>query len=90
VLILVTGAHKSLALMKCVEEGVNHMWTLSCLQLHQHATLIVDEESTLDLKVKTVKVSPRGPCLVFHFKYSRMLSFMLTETPLTVLVLQGN
>jgi glucosamine-6-phosphate deaminase len=57
VLILVTGAHKSLALMKCVEEGVNHMWTLSCLQLHRYATLIVDEEATLDLKVKTVKVS---------------------------------
>ncbi|CEL11440.1 hypothetical protein ASPCAL14542 [Aspergillus calidoustus] len=55
VLILVTGAHKSLALMKCVEEGVNHMWTLSCLQLHRYATLIVDEEATLDLKVKTVK-----------------------------------
>ncbi|UPL02943.1 hypothetical protein LCI18_013877 [Fusarium solani-melongenae] len=55
VLILVTGAHKSLALMKCVEEGVNHMWTLSCLQLHQHATLVVDEEATLDLKIKTVK-----------------------------------
>lgn len=55
VVIIITGAHKSLALKKCVEDGVNHMWTLSSLQQHPHAMLVVDEDATLELQVKTVK-----------------------------------
>lgn len=55
VVIIITGAHKSLALKKCIEEGVNHMWTLSCLQLHPHPMIVVDEDATLELQVKTVK-----------------------------------
>ncbi|PVI01386.1 glucosamine-6-phosphate deaminase [Periconia macrospinosa] len=55
VVIIITGAHKALALQKCIEEGVNHMWTLSSLQLHPHPFIIVDEDATLELKVKTVK-----------------------------------
>ena len=55
VVIIITGAHKSLALQKCVEEGVNHMWTLSSLQLHQHPLLVVDEAACLELKYKTIK-----------------------------------
>lgn len=31
------------------------MWTLSSLQLHPHPLIIVDEDATLELKVKTVK-----------------------------------
>jgi len=57
VVIIITGAHKSLALQKCIEGGVNHMWTLSSLQLHPHAMIVVDEDATLELQVKTVKVS---------------------------------
>ena len=30
------------------------MWTLSCLQLHRHPLIVVDEEATGELKVKTV------------------------------------
>jgi len=56
VVIIITGAHKALALQKCIEGGVNHMWTLSSLQMHQHAMIVVDEDATLELKVKTVKV----------------------------------
>ncbi|KAH7045892.1 glucosamine-6-phosphate deaminase [Macrophomina phaseolina] len=55
VIIIITGAHKALALQKCVEEGINHMWTLSALQQHQHPMLVVDEDATLELKVKTVR-----------------------------------
>lgn len=33
VMILVTGAHKSLALHKAIEEGINHMWTASAFQV---------------------------------------------------------
>lgn len=52
-----TGAHKSIALQKCVENGVNHMYTLSALQLHPRAIIVSDEDATLELQVKTVKVS---------------------------------
>ncbi|KAK3679346.1 Glucosamine-6-phosphate isomerase (Glucosamine-6-phosphate deaminase) (GNPDA) (GlcN6P deaminase) [Recurvomyces mirabilis] len=55
VVIIITGAHKALALQKCIEGGVNHMWTLSSLQLHPHAMIVVDEDATLELQVKTVK-----------------------------------
>lgn len=65
VVIIITGAHKALALKKCIEEGVNHMWTLSSLQLHPHPMIVVDEDATLELQVKTVKVAtptlPRHP-----------------------------
>ncbi|TKA76466.1 Glucosamine-6-phosphate isomerase 1 [Cryomyces minteri] len=55
VVIIITGAHKSLALQKCIEGGVNHMWTLSSLQLHPHPMIVVDEDATLELQVKTVR-----------------------------------
>ncbi|KAI5291335.1 Glucosamine-6-phosphate isomerase 1 [Ascosphaera aggregata] len=55
VVIVVTGAHKALALQQGIEKGVNHMWTLSALQLHPYALIVADEDATLELKVKTVK-----------------------------------
>jgi len=55
VVVIITGAHKALALQKCIEGGVNHMWTLSCLQMHPHPMIVVDEDATLELQVKTVK-----------------------------------
>lgn len=56
VVIIITGAHKALALQKTIECGVNHMWTLSSLQMHPYAMIVVDEDATLELQVKTVKV----------------------------------
>ena len=55
VMILVTGQGKARALQHCVEDGVNHMWTLSCLQLHPKALIVCDDDATLDLKVRTVR-----------------------------------
>ncbi|KFX06710.1 glucosamine-6-phosphate deaminase [Pectobacterium betavasculorum] len=55
VMILVTGRNKALALQAAVEGNVNHMWTISCLQLHAKAIMVCDEPSTMELKVKTVK-----------------------------------
>ena len=55
VVIIVTGAHKAVALQKCIEGGVNHMFTLSALQMHPESTIAVDEDATLELQVKTVK-----------------------------------
>jgi len=51
VLILVTGHNKSRALHKAVEGGVNHMWTISALQLHPNGLIVCDEAATIDLKV---------------------------------------
>lgn len=54
-MILITGTHKSFALYKAIEEGVNHMWTVSAFQQHEHTLMICDEDATLELRVKTVK-----------------------------------
>jgi hypothetical protein len=37
------------------------MWTLSSLQLHPHPMIVVDEDATLELQVKTVKVCCARP-----------------------------
>lgn len=55
VMILVSGRNKAQALQAAVEGNVNHMWTISCLQLHARAIIVCDEPSTMELKVKTVK-----------------------------------
>ncbi|KAH6616949.1 hypothetical protein F5144DRAFT_378465 [Chaetomium tenue] len=55
VVVLALGARKALALQRCVEQGVNHMWTLSALHLHPHSMIVCDEDATLELQVKTVK-----------------------------------
>ncbi len=55
VLIIINGYKKARALQKVVEEGVNHMWTVSMLQLHRHGIIVCDDDSTLELKVATVK-----------------------------------
>ena len=54
VMIVITGAHKSLALAKCVEEGVNHMWTVSAIQMHPKGLIVCDEDATLELHVKVI------------------------------------
>lgn len=65
-MILITGAHKSFALYKAIEEGVNHMWTVSAFQQHPHTLMICDEDATLELRVKTVK----------YFKVSIFLKYI--------------
>ena len=55
VLILVTGYNKALALQAAVEGAVNHLWTVSALQLHSHSVVVCDEPATQELKIKTVK-----------------------------------
>ncbi|MDR3145739.1 MAG: glucosamine-6-phosphate deaminase [Treponema sp.] len=55
VLILVSGYGKARALQAAVEGGVNHMWTLSCLQMHPRAVIVCDEAATDELKVGTVR-----------------------------------
>ena len=53
VLIIINGYNKARALQKCVEDGVNHMWTVSMLQLHEHGMICCDDTATMELKVAT-------------------------------------
>ncbi len=55
VLIIVNGHNKARALQHAIEEGVNHMWTISALQMHRKGIIVCDEEATAELKVGTVK-----------------------------------
>lgn len=77
VVIVATGAHKAFAVQKGLEDGVNHMWTLSALQLHPHPLVVCDQDATLELKVKTVRyfesiessgtdARTQGPALVYR------------------------
>ena len=55
VLIIISGHNKARALRKVVEEGVNHMWTVSALQLHPKGIIVCDHAATYELKVGTVE-----------------------------------
>lgn len=55
VMILITGQHKAHALKAAVEGSVNHLWTISALQLHPKSIIVCDKPATMELKVKTVK-----------------------------------
>jgi glucosamine-6-phosphate deaminase len=55
VMIIVNGHNKARALRHAIEEGVNHMWTISALQLHPQGIIICDEEATAELKVGTAR-----------------------------------
>jgi len=53
VLIIVNGHNKARALQHAVEEGINHMWTISALQMHPKGVIVCDEAATYELKVGT-------------------------------------
>lgn len=54
VVVIITGQSKAHALAQCVEGGINHMWTVSALQLHPRVVMVVDDAATMELKVRTV------------------------------------
>jgi glucosamine-6-phosphate deaminase len=55
VLLIINGYKKARAMQQVVEQGVNHMWTVSALQMHRRAIIVCDEDATMELKVGTVK-----------------------------------
>jgi len=55
VMILVNGHAKCRALQAAVEGAVNHMWTISALQMHQHGIIVADEAACDELKVGTYR-----------------------------------
>jgi len=55
VLIIVNGHGKARALRHAIEESINHMWTISALQMHPKGIIVCDEDATGELKVNTYK-----------------------------------
>ncbi len=55
VLIIVNGHNKARALRHAVEESINHMWTISALQLHRKGIVVCDYDACAELKVGTYK-----------------------------------
>lgn len=55
VLIIVNGHNKARALFQAVEGSVNHMWTITALQLHPKGIIVCDESATVELKVGTYR-----------------------------------
>ncbi len=55
IVIIASGISKAVAIKHAIERGVNHMWTVSALQLHNKGLMICDEEAISELKYRTVK-----------------------------------
>eukprot|EP00467_Chlorarachnion_reptans_P023701 CAMPEP_0114488348 /NCGR_PEP_ID=MMETSP0109-20121206/1278_1 /TAXON_ID=29199 /ORGANISM="Chlorarachnion reptans, Strain CCCM449" /LENGTH=322 /DNA_ID=CAMNT_0001664727 /DNA_START=108 /DNA_END=1076 /DNA_ORIENTATION=- len=55
VVVIVSGFNKAQALATAIEEGMNHMCTLSALQMHPKGMIVCDEDATNELRVRTVK-----------------------------------
>ena len=55
VIILADGYKKARAVYHGIEGGVNHLWTISALQLHKNSLLVIDEKAASDIKVKTYR-----------------------------------
>lgn len=55
VLLLINGHNKARALKECVEGGVNQMWTISALNLHNNAIIACDELACGELRVDSYK-----------------------------------
>lgn len=54
VIIIANGAKKALAMRYVVEESINHMWTVSALQLHNKSIFVCDESAVSELRHGTV------------------------------------
>lgn len=55
VLIIVNGHNKARALRHAIEGCVNHMWTISALQMHPRGIIVCDEQACIELKLGTFK-----------------------------------
>lgn len=55
VLIIASGHSKARALHHAIDQGVNHLWTVSVLQLHPKTIIVCDEDAAVELKYGTVK-----------------------------------
>ena len=54
VMILITGENKATALKHGIEGSINHVWTISALQMHPHGIIVCDKPATKELSEQTV------------------------------------
>jgi len=54
VLVIFSGVSRAHSLEMCLEHGVNHMFPVSVFQSHKSCIFVCDEDSTNELRVKTV------------------------------------
>ncbi|MDD4361953.1 MAG: glucosamine-6-phosphate deaminase, partial [Bacteroidales bacterium] len=55
VVVVVSGHNKARAVRHAIEEPINHIWTISALQMHPKGIIVCDEEATEELKHGTYK-----------------------------------
>ena len=55
VMIVANGHNKARALKHAIELPISHVWTISAIQMHQHAIIVCDEEATDELMASTHK-----------------------------------
>jgi glucosamine-6-phosphate deaminase len=55
VLIIINGFNKARALQHAIEGSVNHMWTISALQMHPKRIIVCDDVATYKQKVGTFR-----------------------------------
>ena len=55
VMVICNGHAKARALKHAIEGNINHMWTVSMLQMHPHGIIICDEDACAEIKVGTYK-----------------------------------
>ncbi len=55
VLVLCNGHNKARALKHAIEGNINHMWTVSALQMHPHGNIVCDEAACAEIKVGTYR-----------------------------------
>jgi glucosamine-6-phosphate deaminase len=54
VMIIVNGHNKAHALQHAIEKSINHIWTISAIQIHPKGIIVCDDAATIELKVGTV------------------------------------
>lgn len=54
-MIMADGYKKARAVYHGIEGAVNHLWTVSALQLHRKSLMVIDEPAASDIKVKTYR-----------------------------------
>lgn len=55
VLILADGKNKAEAIHRAIEGSINHLWTVSMLQMHPKALFVIDDEAAELLSVRTYR-----------------------------------
>ena len=55
VIIMATGENKAEAIHQAIEGSINHMWTITALQMHQYGIIVCDEAAVKKLSPSTIE-----------------------------------